>query len=430
MLSAIAPFHFVSRSVLIVSICEHTRMKIRFSAAGVMAVALTFVSTASDWPQWRGPSGMGLAEDKDLPLTWGGKDNANVLWKVALPKTSTSQSSPIVWKDKIFIATAFNDPLEQRVTCYSKKDGNRLWETPIPNGPWIMKDLRGGYSCSTPCTDGERVYALFGSSTFSALDLDGKVVWQKSVEPRNFDVAISTSPIIYKDTVILLCDQNNKTSFLVAYDRKSGDVKWEAKRPDVGFNHSTPLLADVAGKKQLIIAASNVLQGADPDNGNIIWSAKAKGDIGTPVISGNLVYSDDARGGTGICVDATGTGDLTANIKWSFKTMVEGFNSPIIADGCVYRLLKQLKCLDLNTGEVIYSEKLGEGGTPHASPILTPDGRIYYASAGTTYVIKAGKTFELLAKNDLGDNSSASAAISDGLIILKGAKNLYCIGKK
>jgi outer membrane protein assembly factor BamB len=190
------------------------------------------------------------------------------------------------------------------------------------------------------------------------------------------------------------------------------------------------MIGTVGGKPQMLIAASEALQGVDPENGKVLWWAKCKGDIATPVTDGTLVYVDNARGGAGCCVDATGSGDVTAtNVKWTYKTMVDGFNSPLIADGRLYRLFKQLKCIDVATGQEIYSETLGPG-TPHASPILTPDGRIYYASAGTTYVIKTGPKFELLAKNELGDNSSASAAISDGLIILKGAKNLFCIGKK
>ncbi|HLX59640.1 MAG TPA: PQQ-binding-like beta-propeller repeat protein [Planctomycetota bacterium] len=403
-------------------------MTIRLTAA-ILFFSASFLS-ASDWPQWRGPTGMGVAEDKDLPLTWGGKDNVNVLWKVALPKTDQSQSSPVVSNDRIFVTTAVNVPLEQHVTCYKKSDGSRLWETTVPNGPWIMKDLRGGYTCSTPATDGERVFALFGSSKLAALNNEGHIVWQHDIEPRNFDVAISSSPILYKDNVILLCDQNNKTAFMVAYNRKSGEKAWEMKRPEAGFNHSTPMIATVGGKPQMLVAASEALQGVDPENGKVLWFAKCKGDIATPVTDGKLVYVDNARGGVGCCVDATGSGDVTAtNVKWTYKTMVDGFNSGIIADGRLYRLFKQLKCIDLATGQEIYSETLGPG-TPHASPILTPDGRIYYASAGTSYVIKTGPKFELLAKNELGDNSSASAAISDGLIILKGAKNLFCVGKK
>lgn len=401
----------------------------RLFFAAFCFVTLISMTQASDWPQWRGPSGMGICEDSGLPLSWGGKDNENVVWKVPIPKTDVSQSSPIVWKDKIFITTAVNKPLEQRVTCFKKSDGTQLWSTVVPEGPWIMTDLRGGYSCSTPCTDGERVYAVFGSSTLAALDFEGKIVWQKSIEPRNFDVAISASPILYKNTLILLCDQKG-TSFIAAYDLKTGDVKWTEKRPTVNFNHSTPLLATVNGKPQLLIGASNALQGADPENGKILWSAKAKGDIATPVFADNLAYVDDARGGLGMCVDATGSGDVTAtNVKWSFKTLVEGFNSPIIADGRLYRLFNQLKCFDLKTGELVYAEKLGEKPL-HASPFVTPDGRIYYASSGTTWIVKTGPKFELLGKCELGDPSSASAAVSDGRIILKGAKFLFCIGKK
>lgn len=395
----------------------------------LIVFVFSLLASASDWPQWRGPLGNGVCTELDLPLAWNAKDGTNIRWKVPLPKTDQSQSSPIVWKDKIFVITAINNPLAQHVTCFQKSDGKQLWEKEIPPGPWILKDLRGGYTCSTPCTDGERVYAFFGSSVLVALDFAGEIVWSKPVEPRNFDVAIATSPIIYKDTVILFCDQNGKTSFVRAYDRKTGETKWETKRPDVVFNHSTPLLTEVNGKPQLLVASSGALQGVSPDDGSVIWFAKGKGDIGTPVFANGLAYMDDGRGGTGICVDATGTGDQTSKIKWSFKTMVEGFNSPIIVDGRLYRLFNDLKCFDLATGKPVYSERMGARAI-QASPFATPDGRIYYASAGTTNVVKAGEKYELLATNELGDSSSASAAVSDGVIIFKGAKNLFCVGKK
>lgn len=396
----------------------------------LVILATSLSAFASDWPQWRGPSGQGHCEDKNLPLTWGGADNTNVLWKVSLPKADISQSSPIVWKERVFAMTALNKPeVEHHVTCFQKSDGKQLWDTSVPPGPWLLTDLRGGYCCSTPATDGERVYCVFGSAIIVALDLDGKIVWRKELNPRTFDVAISASPLVYKDTVLLLCDMTAGKSYLIAYDAKTGETKWETKRPTAGFNHSTPLLTEINGKKQLVIASSNALQGVDPENGTVLWFCAAKGDVATPAFGGGLVYSDEGRGNPGVCVDPTGSGDVTkTHLKWTMKGRTNGFNSPLIVGEHLYRLSSDLRCFNVVTGEELWAERLGGDFSP--SPIATADGLIYYASSGASWVLKAGPKFELLGKSDLGDPSACSPAVSDGKIILKGNKFLFCVGKK
>lgn len=403
---------------------------------------------AGDWPGWRGPTGQGWTDEKDLPLTWGGKDNENVLWKVPLPgveekaRLDHNQSSPIVWRDRVIVTSVYwpadraaKDAPEQRVACYQAADGKKLWETEVPAGPWRLTDLRGGYSAPTPVTDGERIYALFGSSTLAALDLSGKLLWQKNVEPYGWDVAIGTSPVLLPDAVVVLVDANKPVvSRIVAYDKKTGDVKWEEKRPKANFSHSTPLVADVMGKPQIIVGSSNAVQGIDPTNGKIIWTCNNPGDVTTPVLGGGLVYCDSGRGGPGVGVEPTGTGDVTkTHLKWETPKVTEGFySSPVIAGEHLYRTVAPgfLRCLNLATGETVYNTRLPPGMPSHASLVATADGRIYIASAGKSAVVAAGPEFKLLATNDLGDPCHASPAVANGRIYLKGAKHLYCIGKK
>ncbi len=150
------------------------------------------------------------------------------------------------------------------------------------------------------------------------------------------------------------------------------------------------------------------------------------------MFGGGLVYLDSGRGGTGIAVNPTGSGDVTkTHLKWKTEKMPEGFGSPVIVGDYLYRLHSPgvLKCLKLSTGETVYSERL-EKVSNHASLISAPDDRIYLASAGRTYVVKAGEKFEILATNDLGDDSHASPAVSDGRMYLKGRKMLFCVGQK
>lgn len=416
--------------------------------SAIVFVLAGTVGTAADWSGWRGPTGVGQSDDKKLPLTWNGKTGENVRWKAELPLqgkvdvvsgVDENQSSPIVHRGRVFVTVshwaAKKDPKthpEHHVVCYKADDGKLLWNEKVEPGPWLFADLRGGYTAPTPAADDDRVYVVFGSSVIAALDHDGKQVWRKEVKPFKFDVALATSPVLFGDTVILQCDELDKQSRLVAFDKKTGDVAWEALRPNVGFAHSTPVVAEIGGKKQLLVAASNAVQGVDPTNGKVLWTCEAKGDTVSPVLGGGLVYLDSGRGGIGLAVDPTGTGDVTkTHLKWKTGTMPEGFGSPVVVGGHLYRLHSPgvLKCLNLATGKVVYSESL-TGVSTHASPIATPDDRIYFASAGKTFVVKAGEKFEVLATNDLGDGSHASPAVADGRMYLKGRKMLYCVGEK
>ncbi len=403
------------------------------------------LALAADWPGWRGPTGMGRCEEKNLPLTWGGKDNDNVLWKAALPGTEEkaapdqNQSSPIVVGDRVFITASYwpgdkADPKarpEHHVACYDAARGKKLWDVKVEPGPWLLADLRGGYTAPTPAADAERVYVVFGSSVIAALDHFGKPVWRKEITPFKFDVALAASPVLVNDTVILQCDELDQKSSLVALDKKTGGVKWEAKRPKVGFAHSTPVLATMGDKQQLLVAASNAIQGVDPATGAILWTCEAKGDTVSPVFGNGLVYIDSGRGGPAFAVDPAGTGDVTkTHLKWKLNQIPEGYGSPVVAGEFLYRLHNPdvLKCIKMATGEVVFSERL-PGVSNSSSPLVAGD-RVYLASAGKSYVLKAGASSEILATNDLGDSGPASPAVAGSRIYLKGRKWLFCVAAK
>jgi outer membrane protein assembly factor BamB len=409
---------------------------------------------ASDWPAWRGPTGQGQSTDKGLPVTWGGKDDANVRWKSPLypgtdkPRFDQNQSSPIVRDGRVFVTLSYwpvgvnaeKEPPEHHVVAFRATDGERLWDTKVPPGPWLLKDLRGGYSAPTPTADAERIYVLFGSSVAAALDRDGKIIWRKELTPHAFDVAMGVSPVLVKDTVVLAWDQTNKTSRLIALDTKTGDIKWEKKRPSADWGHSTPTLTDVKGKPQLLVAGATALEGVDPETGDTIWSCTSGdakpariGDTLSPVLAGGLVYIDSGRGGTGIAVDPTGSGDVTkTHIKWKLpKVPDNSIGSPVAVGDYLYRLQNPdvLKCYRLSDGKEQYSERLN-GASAIPSPVVTADGRIFFASGGKSFVIQAGPKLELLGTNDLGDFAQASPAVADGRLFIKGGRNVYCIGAK
>jgi outer membrane protein assembly factor BamB len=403
------------------------------AAANVSGALLFSLAThASDWPQFRGPTGLGYTEEKNLPLNWNARSNINIAWKAPLPKSDNPYSSPIVSDDRVFVTSAVNNPVEHHVLCFGRADGKLLWDIKVEPGPWILKDLRGGYGAPTPCADGKNVFVVFGSAVIASLDFDGKVVWRKELEKYNFDVALGSSPILYEDTVILDCDQNNKTSSFIAFAKATGAIKWEQKRPQAIYAHSTPVIVEVNGKPQMLVSANGVIQSLNPANGEMIWWCAAPGDASSPAFSCNLVFHDSGRGGRAVCVDATGTGDVTkTHLKWTFPQIPEGLSSAIIVGDFVFRTHnpETLKCIRFSTGELVFTERL-PGVSTWASPFATPERTIYFASAGRSYVIKASDKLEVIATNDIGEESRATAAVADGKIFLRGGKNLYCIGKK
>ena len=392
-------------------------------------LAFPGVSLGGNWPGWRGPTGVGYTDEKNLPLTWDGKTNENVMWKASLADT-TGHSSPIVWGGRVFVTTADKQTREQEenkevpkhhLACYKTADGKLLWNTLIPPG----KEPAGYaiYAVPTPITDGERIYAWFGSAVIAAVGFDGKLLWRhERPGPFKLNPGICSSPILYQDTVILISDQSNGNGFLQGLDKKTGEVKWEQKRTKVTYCNTTPLLLDVKGKSQLIVAGSNILQGLDPANGKPIWSCKSAAFGASPAYGSGLIYIDKGGDEPAACVDPTGRGDVTeTHVKWQVSKSAGGYSSPIIVGDYVYKVREEgiIACLNLSTGEEAYTGRL-DGLSKLASPIATADGRVYFISTEKSYVITAGPKLEILATNNLGGgNNGSSAAVSGGHIFVR-----------
>jgi outer membrane protein assembly factor BamB len=403
-----------------------------------------------NWPGFRGPTGLGYTEDRNLPLNWGGPDHGNVCWQA--PLKGQGHASPIVWKDRVFVCTVSWPPMARReqvipdhhVTCYRATDGQLLWDTLIPAGPWLRTDFRsgagGGYAAPTPATDGHYVFCAFGSSVLAALDFQGKIVWRTEIIPHTFDVTIGSSPVLYNDTLILFCAMaQRRDSRVVAYGKADGIVRWQQPLPSMAFGHSTPLLIRVNQQPQMLVLASGMsqadraLQSLDPATGKLLWWCRGAGDAASPAFGNGLVYFDSGRGGVGFAVDPTGSGDVSAShVRWSINLASEALSSPVIVEGRLYRLLAPgiVKCWDMTKGKLLYSERLPGISSTWASPIADPEGRLFFATAGKSYVLQAGPKFQVLAVNDLGDGNHASPAAAQGKLYFVGMNNLYCVGKR
>lgn len=407
-----------------------------FLLACVSLALAAAVSRAGNWPAWRGPAGTGHTDEKDLPLTWGGKKNENVLWKVDLK--GRSFSSPVVWGERVFITNAARQTdadakakiiPEHTVECYRAPDGKQLWRTVVKPGPF----WEGYFSIPTPVTDGKRVYAWFGSGVAVALDFDGKELWRREhAGPYSVYPGVSSSPVLSGETLLILCDQGDK-SFLWALDRKTGAVRWEAKRKIPGSTNSSPIVARVKGKAQFLVADSRFLQALDPADGKVIWSCGKDGGYWTSLTFGSGLVYTDSGGGRGLAVDPTGTGDVSkSKVKWAQPKVPEGLGCPLIAGDYVYRAHKpgMLRCSKLSTGDIVYDKRL-EGISYLSSPVATPDGRIYVVSAGRSYVLQAGPEPKVLAVNNLpGGDDGPSPAVAGGRLFLKSTHVLFCVGKK
>jgi outer membrane protein assembly factor BamB len=419
--------------------------------AGLLFVAAG-VGRAGDWPGWRGPTGLGYTDEKDLPLTWDGKSGKNILWKAPLagggPKadfTSPGHSSPVVWRDRVFITTAVwpadltdkerrKTIPEHHVICFQAADGKQLWDVLVEPGKCVVDNVYHGYAVPTPVTDGKHVFVVFGSGVVAALDFDGKVVWREELPRlRDVDGGLCSSPVLYEDTVIVV---GIADAGLRALDMATGKLKWEQKTRDRN-RMPTPALLRIEDRTQLIHYAGG-MQALDPATGELLWFCRAPStNYSSPAFGGGLLYADAGRGGqTGTAVDPTGKGDVTkTHVKWQTKVTSAAGSSPIVVGEYLYRISDPglIRCWKVQTGELVYEERTPKI-TPSSSPIACPDGRIYFASPSRSYVIKAGPTFEVLATNDLevggGAQDYSTPAVSEGRIFIKGRSFLWCIGAK
>lgn len=414
-----------------------------------MLLLLLALAAPDDWTQFRGPTGLGTTTETNLPERWNGKTGENVAWSSEL--VGEGHASPVVHGDRVFITTVRwpgGTPdkrimPEHHVLCYGAADGKLLWDTPVEPGSWLRGDFRsgpgGGYAAPTPATDGTRVFVAWGSSVMAALDHEGKVVWRREIRPSTFDVTLGASPVLHGDTVILFCAMAKPAdSRLVAFRKSDGEVAWETKMPTVRFGHSTPVIIEAGGRRQLIVNASGMkpardsLQAFDPADGQRLWWCRAAGDASSPAWGAGILYVDSGRGGTGTAVDPTGSGDVSeTHIRWTSPRLSECIGSPIIVGDHVFRLQNPgvLRVWSAKDGTETDKQRLDGIGSTWASPIADPKGRIWFASGGKSYVVQAGAQIKVLAVNDLGDSNHASPAASRARLFIAGLKRLWCLSR-
>jgi outer membrane protein assembly factor BamB len=385
-----------------------------------------------DWPWWRGPTLDNKSRDHSVPTKWSRTEN--VVWKAPVP--GRGHSSPVLWGDRIFLTTADEAAQTQRVLAFDRKTGKALWDITVHTGGFEKKHEKNSHASATPACDGKRVYSAFVNSNalhVTATDLDGKVVWQQKAGPYESQHGYGSSPVLYKQTVIVLAD-SMKGSFLAALDRATGKVVWSIDRPVTGRNgsYATPIVATLAGKPQLVVQGTRVTTSYDADTGKVLWTCTGPSEVTgcTPACDDKHVF---ATGGFPekeiLAIRADGSGDVTkSHVAWRSKKGVTYVPSPLYHDGRLYVVNDGgvATCFDAGTGEEVWSERLEGAFT--SSPVLVGDLLYVTNEQGKTHVLKAGPKFERVGVNDVGEGVLATPAVAGGRIYLRTTRTLYCIG--
>jgi hypothetical protein len=426
---------------------------------------------AAEWPGFRGPSASGVADGQDLPESFSGVTGANIRWKVGIP--GLAHSSPIVWGDRLYLTsaissrgdatfkpglygegTASEDRTPQRwvVMAIDRKTGKTVWQQTAYEGvPKEKRHIKATYANATPATDGRYVVAFFGSQGLYAFDMNGRLAWKKDLGVLNtgaydlpeYEWGTASSPVIYKDLVIVQCDTQNE-SFVMASDIKTGKTVWKTLRKELPSWGTPTVVRPLKGQAELVTNASNYVRGYNPDNGAELWrlGGSSKITAPTPVFSGGVVIVASGRAPERpiFAIKPGGLGDITPpadassgeHVVWRKTGRGSYMPTPIIYGSYVHVLANAglFDAYDLATGREIYRQRIEHGGSGFSASPVASDGRMYLSSEdGDIFVVRTGPAFELLGKNPMGEPLMATPAIAGGTLYVRGERHLFAVGK-
>ena len=391
------------------------------------------VAAAQEWTRFRGPNGSGVSEATTVPMQWTDKDYR---WNVKLP--GVGHSSPVIWGDRVFVTSATDADAVQTVLCLRTSDGGQVWRRDYPSATY-RKNALAAYASATPALDAERVYVAWATPkeyTVVALwQKDGSEAWRRDLGPFASEHGFGASPIVWKDLLIVANDQD-KTSFLAALDCKNGQTRWEAKRRTEKAAFSTPCLYEPeGGKPQLIFTSwAHGVTSLDPQTGKLIWELPVFHNriVGSPVIAEGLVFAAAGTGGSGREMVAVAPGDpdrgVEAKVAYNVQGSVPYVPTPV-AKGRLLFLWHDngvVACIDASTGNRLWQQRVG--GSYFGSPVRVRE-RLYCISrSGEMVVLAASDKYQLLARIPLGEPSQATPAVADGVMYLRTVSHLMAIG--
>ncbi len=390
-----------------------------------------------NWPGWRGGDGSGLSGDADLPTEWDA--TKNIIWKTPVP--GSGHSSPIVWDDRVFLTTAEGPGKQRFVLCFDRADGKLVWKTACPSEAFETKiDPKTGYAASTPVTDGERVYAFFGSAGVMAVEFSGRLVWHCDLGEFASEYGVASSPMLFDDKLVLNCDQGTiaqaGNSFIIAKNKMTGETIWRTERPGQPHSWSTPVLVSVEGsdRRELVLNGGFKVWAYDPNTGEALWHCDGVKDEVTPtVVTGNgLVFSVSGDNGPTLAIRPGGHGNISeTHVAWQGRRGAPKVPSPILAAGRLYLVGDKgiVTCFDANSGKSVFQSRLPSSEFS-ASPVAAGENIFVTSEEGDTFVLAADVKLKVISKNPLGEPCLASPAVSRGQILIRTQKHLWCIGNK
>ena len=431
--------------------------------SGILFAQSDINENDKNWTQWRGPYETGVAPAGNPPIEWS--ETKNVKWKSEIP--GIGHATPIIWKDQMILLSAIktnkfggkkeaeegqdeNDWMNANSTdlihkfaviSVDRTIGKIQWQTVVREElPYSKTHEFGSWASNSPVTDGENIYAYFGSHGLYCLNLEGEILWERDFGrmEKVMSFGEGSSPYLYKNKLVVLRDHQGQSSIHVM-DKKSGDIIWEAERDEVS-SWSTPSVIEFEGSSQLVTAATNKIRSYDIDTGKLLWecSGLTRNVIPSPLfLDGRVYFMSGFRGNALLAINLAGaSGDISGSdaIVWSYSESNTPYTPcPVLMEGKLYFLKANngyLSCLDAKDGTVYYAgEKLEGIKNIFTSPLGVQD-RIYVLGTnGVTSVVKEGKEFEVLTQNTLDDQFFASPVSIGNDLYLRGVNALYCISE-
>jgi outer membrane protein assembly factor BamB len=401
----------------------------RTVVAPILLLSAVSLIHAEDATQFRGPGGLGVSKETNLPTKWSKTEGLR--WKAELP--GKGLSNPVVADGRVYVtATQAYQQKRQVVLCFDLATGKKLWERQVWGTGGTQCHPKTNMAAPTPATDGKYVFALFATGDFVCYDRDGDLVWYRSIvgdyPTVGNNVGMASSPTLWND-LLILCMENVGESFAVGIDKRTGANRWRIERPR-GINWVTPVVNVNQGVAEVIFQGSQGVDAYDANTGKKRWSEPKQRVTGYASLTADngIVY---APGEKFSALRPTKT-DATPEIVWQSIKLRVGYCSPIVNDGLVYTVAGTgvVTCADAKTGDVLWTHRIEAGGAFTASPLLA-DGKLYIVNeAGVTTVLQAGKETKLIAANPIGDTILACPVVSNGAIFLRSDSTLYCIGAK
>jgi len=397
-----------------------------FNAFWIVLCALTASPlVGQDWPQFRGPSGQGIAAARGIPMQWS--ETENVRWKT--PVAGVGWSSPVVAGDQIWLTTSIESEGSLRAVCADRETGEILHDVEV----FRRADLgriasKNSHASPSPVVDGKLVFVHFGAHGTACLTTGGRIVWTRELD-YDHRHGPGGSPIVWKDLLIVVCDGAD-VQYTIALDKQTGQVRWKADHKGQQA-YSTPIVITVGEEQQLITSQGEALIAYSPADGVELWRCRHGGHsvVPRPVAGNGLVYFCTGYWTPSLmAVRPDGHGDVTdTHVAFTVRRGVPHNPSPLLVKDRLYMVSDQgvLTCVDAIQGDEIWRQRLS--GSFSASPTLA-DGKLYLVNEnGTTFIVAPGDKFKLLAENHLDGRILASPAIVPGAILLRSETDLYRI---